>query len=88
MADWFSSRHLIDLVLLATLLEIAALAIYRWRTGKGVRLAGIFANVLAGLCLMLAVRAALHAAPLGWIALALLGAGIAHAIDLRGRWER
>ena len=88
LGEGFESRHLVDLVLVLTLFEVAALALYRRRTGKGVRMADVGPNLVAGLCLMLALRAALSTAGWPWVALALMASGLAHAVDLRRRWQR
>ena len=77
--------HGVDAVLVVTLLEAAALLAYHRRTGKGLAPRDFVANLLAGLCLMLALRAALAAAPVAWAAAALVAAGAAHAADLRIR---
>jgi uncharacterized membrane protein len=79
--------RLVDLVLLVAVAEAVLLLAYQRRTGKGPRFVDIGANLLAGLCLMLALRAAVAGLPWGWIAAALLGAGLAHALDLRRRWN-
>jgi hypothetical protein len=43
-------------------------------------------NLMAGLFLMLAVRAATTQAAWPWIVLPLMGSGLAHVLDLRRRW--
>lgn len=88
MAEWIDGKRLIDLVLVFTLIEFAVLAVLRKRAGKGLRIADVGANLLAGLCLMLAVRAAVSGAALAWVALPLLAAGAAHAVDMHRRWRR
>lgn len=88
MDEFFAGTRLIDLVIAFTALEGLALAAYRGRTGRGLALGDFAANLAAGLCLMLALRAALLAAGWPWIALCLLAAGIAHGADLRRRWAR
>ncbi len=79
---------LVDAVILLTLLEAAALAAYRHRTGAGVALRDFIVNLGSGLCLMLALRGALAGA--GGVAIAawLLAAGLLHAADLALRWSR
>ena len=78
---------MVDLVIAFTLLEAVALLLYRRATGRGVGAAALLPNLAAGLCLLLGLSAALHAQTWPWIALALTGAGLAHAMDLRERWR-
>lgn len=44
-------------------------------------------TLLAGLALMLALRLGLAGFSLTWIAMALAGSGLLHAVDLRRRWS-
>ncbi len=80
--------HLIDIVIAVTLLEMAALALYHRRTGRGMAPLDLVPALGAGLALMLAVRAALSDAAWMWVAAALLAAGLAHLADMRRRWPR
>ena len=83
--------RLIDLVhavIALTLLEGALIALHHRRSGKGVAPREFGANLLSGLCLMLALRSAVLAAHGAWVALFLLAAGVAHACDLWRRWQR
>jgi hypothetical protein len=48
----------------------------------------LLANLLSGLLILFALRAALVDAWWGWIALCVLGALLAHVEDLRRRWRR
>jgi hypothetical protein len=79
---------LIDLVILITAVEGLALAFYHRATGRGVAPRDFAANMVSGLCLMLALRAAVHDAGATWVALLLLAAGIAHGSDIVRRWHR
>ena len=81
-------RHLPDLVIAVLLLEMVLLLVWHHRTGAGLAPRALLPNLLAGLCLMLALRAALVGAHVAWLALALAGAGAAHGVDLRQRWHR
>ena len=85
MDEFFAGTRLIDWVIAFTALEGLALAAYHRRTGRGMAFGDYAANLAAGLCLMLALRAALAGASWPWIALCLLAAGIAHGADL---WRR
>ncbi len=86
VAAWFASGRIVDLAIAITLVEAIALIAWRRATGSGIAARQLIPNLAAGLCLMLAVRAALTGAAWSWLALALVGAGAAHCIDLVGRW--
>lgn len=88
MAEFATSGRLVDWVIAFTLLEVLVLVIYHRRTGRGVAPALLIPNVASGLCLMLALRAALAQAAWPWIVLPLAASGIAHASDLHRRWLR
>ncbi len=80
--------RLVDLAILVTLAEGVALFAYRRITGRGPALPEVAAMLGAGLCLMLALRAALTGAPGGAIVVFLGAALVAHIVDLRRRWPR
>lgn len=82
------SRRLIEVVIAFTLLEGAALLLYHRLTGKGVAPREFAANLLSGLCLMLALRAVLAGTGWGWTAGWLLVSGLIHAGDLWHRWKQ
>jgi hypothetical protein len=86
MTDLFASGRIVDIVLAITAIEAALLIAYHRRTGRGPAPADLFGNLLSGVCLMLALRAALVDAWWGWVALWLLAAFGAHLSDLRRRW--
>ncbi len=81
--ELLTSPHLIDLVLALTALEAAAIVV----TG-GLTAAAAARLLVPGVCLMLALRAALAGAAWPFVPAALLAALVAHLIDLRGRWKR
>jgi len=87
MAEWFSSGRLIDGILALVLLEVTVLTVVWRRTRRGLPLADLLPNVLAGALLLLALRLSLGGA--GWIpcSVALAAAGAAHLVDLRRRWR-
>lgn len=87
MAALFASGRVVDLILGLTLLEGLALALLHRRTGRGVAPADLVPNLLAGACLLLAVRGALTGAWWGWVALLLAASLLAHLADLRRRWR-
>lgn len=86
MAELVASGRLIDLIIGFTVLEILALWLYHRATGRGVPLPAMLPNLMAGLFLMLAVRAATAQAAWPWVVLPLMGSGLAHVLDLRRRW--
>jgi hypothetical protein len=78
-----TSPHLIDAILLLTLLEAAALvALHAMTPGAAGRM------LLPGIGVMLALRAALAGAAWPWVPMALLAALVAHLFDLSGRLGR
>ena len=78
MEDFVSSRALVDIAILITLLEGVALTVYFALTRKGLAPANFALNLLAGLCLMVALRNALTSSGWIWIALWLFLGGLAH----------
>lgn len=78
----------IDLLIAFTLLE--ALVLWLWhRAGRGgVAPQSLLPNMGAGLCLMAALRCSLAGADWPWIAAWVCGSGLAHAWDLKRRWQR
>jgi hypothetical protein len=85
--SFLASPHLIDLILVFTACEPIVLALWHRRTGRGPTPAAIGRLLLPGLCLMLALRAALAGAAWPWVPAALAAALVAHLLDLRGRWR-
>jgi hypothetical protein len=88
---FFSSPHLIDVVLGLTVLEAVVLVLLgrgRARGGVGMlRPAGVALMLLPGVCLMLGIRAALDDAAWPWAPAALAAALVAHLADIQGRWR-
>ena len=83
MSSIFTSPHLIDAIILLTLLE--GVVVVRW---SGLALAATLRLLAPGLCLLLALRAALAGAAWPYVPAALAAAGVAHLLDLLGRWRR
>ena len=88
MNESFGVAQVIDLVIVFTLVECLALVLYHRATGKGVAPREFFANMVSGVCLMLALRCVARDAGGAWVALCLLAAGVAHGTDLWMRWRR
>ena len=87
MAELFASGRIIDLILLLVVVEGIVFFFYRQRTGRGPATADLLSTLLAGGCLLLALRSALTGAAWGWIALCLVAALLAHISDIWGRWR-
>jgi hypothetical protein len=88
LSDPGALRLLLDAVILFTLLEGLGLWAFHARTGRGLAPRDYALNMASGLCLMLAVRAALGTAAWPWVAVWLAAAGLAHGLDLWRRWQR
>lgn len=78
----FESPHLIDVILVFTVLEAAVVVLWR-----GLSPVAIGRMLLPGVCLLLAVRAALAGSAWPWVPAALAAALIAHLVDLQSRWR-
>ena len=76
------SPHLIDCILAFTVIEGIAVARFCRRPA-----ADIAWMLFPGVCLLLAVRAALAGAAWPWVPVALAVALAAHLADLRMRWR-
>ncbi len=82
----------VDAILVLVPLEALGLVLWRARTGRGIAPRRLLGNLAAGFCLTAALRCALAGSPprlsvQAGIAVLLLAAGIAHLIDLVGRWR-
>jgi hypothetical protein len=84
----FASPELIDLILLFAVVEAAVLTLWHRRTGRGLSVIAVGLMLLPGICLLLALRAALTGRAWPWVPGALAAALIAHLADLRSRWRR
>jgi hypothetical protein len=83
----FSGTLLIDIVIAVTVIEWVLLSWWHRRTGRGIPMSELRATLLAGLYLMMALRASMVSAPWYVVALLLLAAGLSHAADLWRRWS-
>jgi hypothetical protein len=76
----------IDAILTLVALEALAITAYRRWSGRGPALLPLFANLAAGACLLLALRASLLGGTMSvwgpWLAVSF----VAHLIDLRARF--
>jgi hypothetical protein len=78
----------VDVVLVLVALEAVALVAYRAMTGRGPAVLPFFANLGAGVCLVMALRAALSGGGPVLILMAITGSLVCHLIDLAWRWRR
>jgi hypothetical protein len=85
MNTLFAGGHIVDIVLMFTLIEWILLARRYITTQKGLAPVPLALALLPGVCLMLAVRCALLQTWWGWTALCLLAALPAHLADLKLR---
>jgi hypothetical protein len=82
MSDLLASGLLIDLIMIGVLFEAAALALLHRRRGLGFAPGRWLPTLAAGLCLMLALRAAVTGGGATLVLFWLAASGIAHALDL------
>ena len=88
MPDLLAPVHLVDLILMLVLIEATVLLRVHARSGGVIAPGPLMANLAAGTCLLLALRAALGGVGGIWIALALFASLLAHLLDLGLRWRR
>ena len=84
---WWQGGQLIEFIIALTVLEACALLAYHRLTRKGLQPAQYALNLVAGLCLMLAVRSVLMDHHWLLTVLCLSSAGLAHWTDLWRRWQ-
>jgi hypothetical protein len=87
LENLISSGRIVDLVVALMAAESLVLLVYRWRKSQGPAPADIACLMLAGLFLLLALRAALTGAGWMWIAAFLFASLLAHLLDLQRRWQ-
>jgi hypothetical protein len=87
MQEFFRSGLVADVVLAAMLVEALLLLAYRRITGRGLLPADIVVMLLAGACLVFALRAVLTGAQWPVVAFFLVAALVTHACDLYRRWN-
>jgi hypothetical protein len=88
VSQWVASGWLVDLIIGFTVLEIVGLWLFHRLTGRGLDAPRLLPNLMAGLSLMLAVRAAMAQAAWPWIVIPMAASGLFHVADLRQRWPR
>ena len=88
LAQFFLSGRVADVAIAITVVEGLAIAAYFRATGRGVDPRNYAVNMVSGVCLMLALRAALTGASWAMVALCLSASGALHALDIWRRWQR
>jgi hypothetical protein len=78
---FFVSGLAADVILVVMLLELVALSVFYQRTGRGIPPLDLVFSLGAGAGLVLALRAALTGAGVGWIGAALLLSFCLHLVD-------
>ena len=86
--ELIGSGRIVDIMVLFVIIEVIALVLYWWRTGKGVPTVPLLANIGAGGSLMLALGATLKGMSAMTIAVCLIASLIFHMTDLAIRWQR
>jgi hypothetical protein len=86
MDAFFRSGAVADVILVVMFAEALLLLVYRKLSGRGPAAADLFTMLLAGACLVMALRAALTGAHWPVVAAFLIAALIAHLMDLYRRW--
>lgn len=87
MGALFAEGRIAELILGLMVAEFLALLALRRATGRGPRPVAILVSLLAGACLVLALRAALAGSDWPWVAAWLLAALLSHGADLFLRWR-
>jgi hypothetical protein len=85
LSAFFASGLATDLVIAVLVVEVVVIALWRRRHGQSARLANLIAAALPGLCLVMALRAALIGGDWTVVALWLAASFPAHLVDL---WRR
>ncbi len=88
MESLFASGRIAEAIAALVVAEFAVLLAVRRRLGRGPSAAGLAATLAAGLCLVMALRAALVEAGVPVIGLWLAAALVAHAADMVLRFRR
>jgi hypothetical protein len=88
MLRLIESGRLIEWIVGAMLVEAGVLWLWWRRRGSGIAPPAVLAILASGICLMLALRAALRGEASLQVAVWLGAAGTAHAADLWVRWKR
>ncbi|MEO8010784.1 MAG: hypothetical protein ABI650_03980 [Dokdonella sp.] len=85
--EFFTSGRVVDLVLVVMAIEAIVLGLYHRKSGRGIGLLDLLANLASGFCLLLALRAALTGMSWPWIGAALAASFAGHLFDVSRRWR-
>jgi uncharacterized membrane protein YjjP (DUF1212 family) len=85
MAELFATGRIVDLIIALVVVEAALLTVLHRNRRRGPDVASVVAMLVPGVFLLLALRAALTAAPWTTIALWLIAALVAHLADVARR---
>ena len=85
METLFNNGAIVLIILVFVVFEATALFVYHRKTGRGLATIPMLANLAAGGCLMLAIRAALLDQPWTSTGLLMALALIAHLVDFGSR---
>jgi hypothetical protein len=77
----------IDWILGLMAAEAILISLYHRATGRGIAFPDLVFNLLAGACLLLALRGGRAELTAGWTSLFLAAAFLAHLADLSRRWK-
>ena len=88
MQAFFDSGNVFSMIIAMTILEAVLLLALYGSSRQGIRPLYLIPNLAAGICLMMALRAAVLDQPWTGIAIWLVSALIAHVIEVAARWER
>lgn len=88
MASLFETGNVVLIILGLVVVEAIGLAVFRRRTGRGIPMVPMLANLAAGGCLMLAIRAALLDQDWTWTGFFMALALMAHLVDFGSRLLR
>lgn len=88
LKHWVMSGGLVDMIIVITLLETAALLLYYHQTKRGLTPRDYVLNVVSGLCLMLALRCVMAGAAWYFVPIWLMAAGLVHVADIAMRLQQ
>ncbi len=88
MEALFNNGDIVLIILFLVAIEAAALIVFHRKTRRGIPYTPLIANLIAGGCLMLAIRSALLDQSWPWIGCFMALALVAHLIDFGTRIGR
>ncbi len=85
MNELLTSGRVVDVALVVLVLELVGLFVWHRRSGRGLNPIDLIGHLLAGACLLLALRAYATGADYRWTLLFLTASFPAHLFDLTRR---